>query len=136
MCRHCWQPIHLFYYPISCLHLCLANIKFFIAFFKSTTLSFLVTFAHLSSLIFHDCKRENFSFWSRILITIWTVIISFSICLLQLSFIYSLYNWLDPLIGVYTSIDCVTWSYWVCKALSIWICTLYDLPDHWFYGNA
>jgi hypothetical protein len=77
-----------FYYPISCLHLCLANIKFFVAFFKSTTLSFLATFAHLSSLSFHDCKRENFSFRGRISITICTVMIFLSICLLHLPFVY------------------------------------------------
>ena len=84
---HVGSQFNFFYCPISCLHLCLPNFKLSSQ-FSINDIFILATFAHLSSLSFHDCKRENFSFRSHILITIWTVMIFLINVLTALTFVY------------------------------------------------
>ena len=67
MSRHCWQPIHIFHYLISCLHQCFTNIDFPSQISNERRPYSLRLFDHLSSLNLRNCKHENFSFRGHIL---------------------------------------------------------------------
>ena len=129
MCRHCWQPIHIFHCLISCLHQCFTNIVFPSQISNERRTYSLCPFERLSSLSLHNCKHENSPFE----VTFWSLSelpISFvSSCLLRLSFYWSSHNQQYPLISFHTSMDCITRSYWRYLAFGFVFC---DLPEHWF----
>jgi hypothetical protein len=77
---------------ISCLHLCFANINF-PSQFSNKRHFFCVTFAHLLSFHFHDCKHENLVFRSRIEIITWNVMIFLVNMPIMLTSYLFLCNW-------------------------------------------
>ena len=88
MCRHCWQPIHIFPLsyklptPVFCklwFHRNLSN--------KTTPLFYMHLHTYLISR-FHDCKRENVGFRSHIKNVIRLLWSLFSLCSLHFQFTY------------------------------------------------
>jgi hypothetical protein len=125
--RHCWQPIHIFHYLISCLHQCFTNIVFPSQISNERRPYSLRLFERLSSLSLHNCKHENFSSRGHILIIIWTA--DTVIMLIAPIFYWSSHDQQYPLIGFHTSMDCITRSYWRYFSFGFVFC---NLPEHWF----
>ena len=102
---------------------------FFVAKFKWTMiLCSAFFFAYLPSLSLHECKHEDFfQGYISIIFSLWLPISLVSLCILRLSFYWSLHDRQCPLIGFHTSMGYIKtfslWFHilWLAWALLYWI---------------